>query len=90
MTKFNPADFIKALQNKMRGRGLPACPYCGGNKFTTTENIATILIGTDIEGINIGPHIPCGMIVCEQCGHMEFFALGALGLMKGDSSDNGK
>ena len=43
---------------------------------------AAILIGEDMSSINIGPHIPSGMIICEYCGHIDFFALGVLGLVK--------
>ena len=87
MSKYNPNDFIKALEQKMQERSIPNCPYCGGSKFTTTQNFATILIGEDTENISLGPNIPTGMIICENCGHMEFFAMGALGLLKGKESE---
>lgn len=81
MEKYNQRDFANALVARMRGRDIPNCPYCGGQKFTTTEQFATILTGDDLGSINIGPSVPSGMLVCENCGHIEFFALGALGLL---------
>ena len=50
---------------------------------------AYIIIGKDLTGISLGPSIPSGVVVCTKCGHLEFFALGALGLLpkKEDSSD---
>lgn len=81
MSKYNPDNFIDAISQKMIGRNVPACPYCGEQKFTTTGNVAAILIGEDTANLNLGPHIPSGMIICENCGHIEFFALGSLGLM---------
>lgn len=89
MAKYNPDDFIKAVSKKMNGKTVPTCPYCGGKKYTSTRNVAAILIGDDTENLNLGPHIPSGMIICESCGHIEFFALGALGLMSKEESDNG-
>lgn len=88
MSKYNPNEFINALKIKFNGRGIPACPYCGGVKFTTTNQLATILTGDDTDSVNIGPSIPSGMIICEECGHIEFFALGALGLLTGKEADN--
>jgi len=87
MSKYNPNEFIGALSQKMNGRGFPNCPYCGGKNFTTTKSFATILIGEDTKNINLGPNIPAGMVVCENCGHMEFFAMGSLGLLKAEERD---
>ena len=84
MNKYNPKEFIAALGKKMNGRKIPNCPYCGGDKFTTTQSFATILTGDDTKNINLGPNIPAGMVICENCGHMEFFAMGALGLLKAE------
>ena len=84
MSKYNPNEFIAALGAKMNGRNVPNCPYCGGEKFTTTQSFATILIGDDSKNISLGPNIPAGMIVCENCGHIEFFAMGSLGLLKAE------
>ena len=82
MSKYNPQNFINALNHKMHGRGVPICPYCGGQNFTSTDKFASILIGDETNSINIGPSIPSGMLVCANCGHIEFFALGSLGLLK--------
>lgn len=82
MSKYDSKEFITVLGKKMSGRDVPTCPYCGGKKFTSTDKFATILIGDDLSGINLGPNIPSGIIVCENCGRIEFFALGSLGLLK--------
>lgn len=89
MRKYDPKAFIGALGKKMKGRNFPNCPYCGGQKFTSTDKFATIFIGEEMNGITLGPNIPSGMIVCENCGHIELFALGSLGLLnnKGESKD---
>lgn len=87
MSKYNPNEFIATLGAKMNGRNIPECRYCGGKKFTTTQNFATILIGDDTKNISLGPNIPAGMVICENCGHMEFFAMGALGLLKTEEND---
>ena len=82
MAKYDSNAFIRAISEKVNNNAFPSCPYCGGNKFTSTNNVAAIIIGEDTSNINLGPHIPSGMIICEKCGHIDFFALGALGLMK--------
>lgn len=70
MSKYNPKDFIAAIGSKMNKHRFPDCPYCGGNKFTTTQSFATILIGDDTKNISLGPNIPAGVVVCENCGHI--------------------
>ena len=61
------------------------------SKFTTTSKVAKIIINENIDGISIGPIIPAGVLVCEGCGHIEFFALGTLGLLNnGKETSNGE
>lgn len=88
MSKYNPQIFIDALSNKMGRRIVPACPYCGGQNFTSTDKFASILIGDETNSINIGPSIPSGMLICTNCGHIEFFALGSLGLLNNTGVNN--
>lgn len=83
MADYKPNDFISAINKKIGSGNLPACPLCGKRKYTTTDQLATILIGTQFDEINIGPSIPAGMMICENCGHIDFVALGALGLLGG-------
>ena len=85
MNKYDSKKFISALASKRNNTPFPKCAYCGGERFTTTDRYATILIGTDLDNINIGPSIPAGIIICENCGHIELFAVGSLGLLaRGD------
>lgn len=88
MAKYNPEKFINILNKKISG-SIPICPFCGGQKYTSTDSVASILIGDDTSNLNLGPHVPSGMIICENCGRIEFFALGVLGLME-DSQKDGK
>lgn len=88
MEKYIPGEFLNAIKNKI-GNNLTTlkCPFCGGQSFTTTENVATVFISDDIKDVKLGPHIPSGMLICENCGHIELFALGSLGLLKGEKKD---
>ena len=88
MKRYESKEFVEALTSRISKEGVPNCRYCGGQKFTTTDKYATILIGDDLNSVSIGPSVPSGMIVCEQCGHIDFFALGALGLLHGKEADN--
>lgn len=90
MSKYDSNLFIQAIINKLGDRPIPVCPFCGGQKYTTTNNLAAILIGDDVENLSLGPHIPSGMLICENCGHIDFFALGSLGLMEKEHSDDTK
>lgn len=90
MKKYNPEEFVEALSKKMGTPNIRSCPFCHGNKFTTTQQYAAIVIGEGLDGLTLGPNIPAGMIICENCGHMDFFALGALELLKKEESDDAK
>ena len=90
MKKYNPEVFIKNITQKTLGGEIPNCQYCGGKKFTSTDKLASIFIGDDLDSVNLGPSIPAGMVICEKCGHVEFFALGALGMLTEEGGENGK
>lgn len=82
MNNYKSKEFINVLSKKMNNNSVPSCPFCGGRKFTSTDKCATILIGDDIDEISFGQTIPSGMVICENCGHIDFFALGSLGFLK--------
>lgn len=81
MSEYNSEEFIQALSKHINAKALK-CPYCGCEKFSTPTDLATILISKDKSKISLGSFIPSGVLICEKCGHMEFFALGALKLIK--------
>lgn len=86
--KYDPNLFLKALEKKSNNRPIPACPFCGGRDYSTTENVTTLLLNNEIGGINLGPTIPAGILVCNKCGHIDLFALGALGLLNKKDGQN--
>lgn len=90
MTDYEPSKFIDTLNKRIANKPIK-CPYCGGRKFTSTDSSAAILISKKVSGLSVSSveaYIPSGMLICENCGHMEFFALGSLGLNDKDDKDN--
>lgn len=86
--KFDPQQFTSKLISVLKTHSVPTCPFCGGNEFTSTNEFASITINNSFENIVIGQSIPAGMVICTKCGHIEFFALGALGLLPKKEEDN--
>ena len=80
MNEYRPEEFIKALQKKMK-RKYPSCPFCGNEQHASTKTLASILVGEDKELKAVKQTMPSGIIVCENCGHIDFFALGYLDLL---------
>lgn len=74
------------IATKLRENGIAnhKCPLCQNNQFTLQKNIASILLSNELGKIEIGQHIPTAVIVCNKCGYIEFFALGAFGLINKD------
>lgn len=80
-SKYSQQEFAEKLTLKLKNGRIPECPYCGSTSFRTTEDYASILVSDDFDGLKIGNSIPCGIVICEKCGHIELFALGALQLL---------
>ena len=81
MSEYNSQEFIQALTRRINVKNLK-CSCCGGEKFSTPTDFVTNLISKDKSQISFSSFIPSGVLICEKCGHMEFFALGALGLIE--------
>ena len=88
--KYDPNNFIKVLTEKIQGKEYPSCPICGGDQFAAAEKCATLPISAEVGNMFLGPNITAGAIICQSCGHMEFFALGVLNLLNKEGDKDGK
>lgn len=84
---YDPKEF-KNILDKRIGEKKVKCPFCGGERFTTTDHLAAIMISQDKSNISLGPCIPAGMLICTNCGHIDFFSLGVLGLLNKDKQND--
>lgn len=75
---------IKILKEK--GLQNYKCPICGSATFSMQKEFTSLLVNGDLDEIKIGQYIPAGTLLCNNCGHLDFFALTKLGLpnLKGE------
>lgn len=84
MGKYDNEKFLVELNRKIATP--PKCPFCGHEHFTSIKKYATISISEDFDITTLGPSVPAGMVICQNCGFIFFFSLGILGLL----NDSGK
>lgn len=78
-----PAEFKDQLLAKLAERGArPQCEICEHNNWAVVDQAISVQI-TDLSGaLRIPPpQIPCAGLVCNNCGNLRLFALGALRLL---------
>jgi hypothetical protein len=78
-----PPDFRQKLLAALQERKINAtCEVCGHNNWAAIDQAVSVQI-TDLSGgFSIPPpQIPAGGLVCNHCGNIRLFALGALGLL---------
>ena len=51
--KYNASAFAAALKERMQSRSMPKCPFCGGNNYTTPEQVATIPVGISFRSLSV-------------------------------------
>lgn len=78
---FQTEAFLEKLSQRTKDHPIPPCPYCGEKDFTTLPEFGAIVSGSSFRELKLGPAVPCGMMICKNCGHVDFFALGILGLL---------
>ncbi len=88
--KYHVSAFIAELNARMQSRPMPKCPFCGGSNYTTPEQVATIPVGYTFRGLSVGQTAPCAMVVCTKCGHVDYFALGMLGILPRANKEGGQ
>ena len=70
----------KSLEEK---GALKPCARCGHPNFSLLDGFSTIPLSQEVSNNIVlgGPSVPCAVVACNNCGHLEFHALGALGLL---------
>ncbi len=87
---------ILELNNKLGSSGAK-CPMCGNMHFIIADGYFNNFLQDDLNSINLGgASIPSISIICSNCGFVSQHALGVLGLLPRQNSnekkgeDNGK
>lgn len=78
-----PPDFKGRLLAALAQRGVKSqCECCGQNNWAVVDQAIGLPI-SDLSGNVVipSPQIPTGALVCNNCGNVRVFALGALGLL---------
>lgn len=71
--------------------GIIACPICHQSKYTLLDGYFVDVIQDKYQGMQLGGRLlPSVMLVCNNCGHLESFSLGALGLMESEDKKEGR
>lgn len=64
------------------------CPRCDNEQFALADGYFNQVIQKDLEGMSLGgPSIPSVAVVCTNCGYISQHALGVLGLLPSESTE---
>ena len=78
-----PSNFKEKLLEALKERSANAtCEICNHNDWAVIDQAVSIQV-TDLSGAwqIPPPQIPSGGLICNNCGNIRLFALGALGLL---------
>ena len=72
------------IAQKLQEKGaIKPCSRCGHQKFSLLDGFINFPMTQEVSNNVIigGPNVPSAVVACENCGHLEFHALGAIGLL---------
>lgn len=73
-------QIINALSQKV---GSFVCPICHQSKYSFVDGYTVDAVQEDYKVIQLGGRlIPSVILVCNNCGHIDRFSLGVLGLIE--------
>lgn len=78
--KYDQEAFIQTLNKKCPSPS--PCAFCGRSDFQVFDKFTNVPVQSNVGIAELGCYVPCGMVVCKNCGHINLFSLGVLGLMK--------
>ena len=88
MTEEKKRQIADALTRRV---GNIVCPICHQSKYTLLDGYFVDVIQNRFQDLQLGGRIlPSFMLVCNNCGHLENFSLGVLGLMEIENNQDGK
>jgi hypothetical protein len=81
--KINQETKQKIAQRLQEKGAVKPCSRCGHPKFSLLDGFVSFPMSQEISNNVVigGPSVPCAVVACDNCGHMEFHALGAIGLL---------
>lgn len=79
-SSFSSKAFVEQII--LKGANHYICPICSGKDFTVVDDVGTLLVSKNLTSLQIGRHIPCAIMVCTNCGHLDLFSIGVLGFLK--------
>lgn len=80
MNEEKKKQIINVLNQRVGGF---VCPICHQARYTFVDGYTVDPVQEDYKGIQLGGRmIPSVMLVCGNCGHIDRFSLGVLGLME--------
>lgn len=80
MNEEKKKQIINALSQRVSSF---VCPICHQSKYTFVDGYTVDPVQEDYKGMQLGGKImPSVMLVCNNCGHIDRFSLGVLGLME--------
>ena len=77
-------DTKEMIANQITKKGaLKPCARCGEQNFSLLDGFVSLPLSQELSNNVIigGPSVPCAVVACSTCGHIDFHALGALGLL---------
>ncbi len=78
MKKYDSDLFYDQLVSRLQDNKFPPCRFCGCDKYATEVSYANILTDDRLGRASLDSSIPSGILICQNCGHMDFFVLGIL------------
>lgn len=80
-------QIINALSKRV---GSFVCPICHQSKYSFVDGYTVDAVQEDYKAVLLGGRlIPSVMLVCNNCGHIDRFSLGVLGLLEQGEQQQG-
>ena len=77
-----PENYKEQILKKLKEKGAtPNCELCSHNDWSVIDQAISAPISDLTGNLRISqPQVPCAGLICNNCGNLRLFALGALGI----------
>jgi hypothetical protein len=81
--KFDQESKQKIAKEIEAKGALKPCGRCGHQNFSLLDGFVSLTLSQEVSNNLVigGPSVPCAVVACSNCGHIDFHAIGSLGLL---------
>lgn len=72
MKEYDITRLYKKLATHMKSY---SCPFCHNTDYSCNKKFTSLYLSDDYHNTSFTTHLPCLVVTCTKCGHVDLFSI---------------